>query len=255
MAITSSKSCPNCGDNHRGKPFAIYEDGYHCFSCGSHKRAIRNFRTVEKLTSTLELPELEYNPERFSVALQKWLLRFHLTYEQVAKFRISEADGPSVVLPVVTNNEIVRYTRRWLGERRFYAQGDTEAMFIVSPSEGSSTVVLVEDYISCIRVGETVDCLCLFGTSLRDSWAKCILSRYDTIVIWLDNDHERVNNPGQTAAKKIKKKLENMIYWKYGLSKKSVHNILTDDDPKYYTTSQIKEILNEISISSRCSSL
>lgn len=239
MALSSSKSCPHCGDNHKGKPFALYNDGYHCFSCGTSKRAIRNFRTTQLKTSHgIEMPELTRNPSMFSLPVLKWLKQYHVTDELIYKYNIAEALDNSVITPVLQNDKVVMYQRRWLDPRRIMTYGNKKP-FIASSSK-CDTLVIVEDFISAIRVGEVVDCYCMFGTSLSYEILKKLVSEYAIIVIWADGDI-----PGQRAAAKLLDTLNRIIsnrsrYRAFSPSTNNIiYNIVTEKDPKLYTNSEI----------------
>ncbi len=247
MAISSSKSCPKCGDNHKGKPFALYEDGWHCFSCGSSKRAIRNF-TLRKLEAQgdIELPELTLNPSLFSLPVLKWLRGYHVTDDLIYKYSIAETKDNSIITPVISPNDgkVVMYQRRWFDPRRIMTYGNKQP-FIVSSLGNFKTLVIVEDFISSIRVGEIVDCYCMFGTSIHYQRLSDLVKTYDTIIIWADGD-----GPGQRAAIKLSELLNKLIYQEtrkrsFALLKKIVRNVSTEYDPKCYTNTEIRTILQQ----------
>jgi hypothetical protein len=250
VAISTSKSCPHCGDDHKSKPFAVYEDGYHCFSCGKSKFAIRDFQRPKLMTSkSLKLPELTQNPSNFSLALLKWLNSYHVTDELVYKHGLAQTVDGSLLTPVISkeSGEVIMYQQRWFNPRRIMTYGKKQE-FIAYPNnvKYNKTLVIVEDFISAIRVGELVDCFCMFGTSIPYDRLKSLVNIYDTIVIWADGD-----NPGQTASRKIMKSINRFIemHKRYrsfdSLFNKNSCNILTTMDPKCYTKTQILTILRE----------
>lgn len=246
MAIYSIAECPACGGGHKSKPFAVYSDGYHCFSCGLHKRAEYNYITkAKKDSSSFTLPTLEHDPQKFGVVVRKWLMQYHVTDDLIRQHGICEAPEDSVFMPVYIDDKLVRYSRRWINPRRDYMDGDyyTKPMNHVD----SKCVVLVEDFISYIRVGTQYSACCLFGTNCNNEVLTEFLKQYDTIIVWLDNDTGRRDgrNPGQDAAKKIISRLQNIVYKKFALSNKVVYNVITENDPKFYTDSEIRGILNE----------
>lgn len=248
MAISSSASCPHCGDNHKGKPFALYEDGYHCFSCGTSKRAIRNFRIKPLETSgDITLPELTLNPSMFSLPILKWLRSYHVTDDLIYKYSIGDAQG-SVITPVLNADDVVvMYQRRWFEPRRIMTYGAKQP-FVASAGE-CKTVVIVEDFISAIRVGETVDGYCMFGTAVPYLSLVELIKRYDEIIIWADGD-----KPGQKAASKLTSILTKLVYTEvrqraFSHTVKIVRNILTDKDPKCYTNTEITQIIQTHEVS------
>ena len=95
-----------------------------------------------------------------------------------------------------------------------------------------SAVVLTEDIVSAMKVGEVCDSLALMGVSLeKDYFTE--LTEYDTIFIWSDMDNHEV----KLQTLKLKNKLE--VY------NKRVIIISTPKDPKEYTTEEIEEIIIE----------
>lgn len=246
MAIYSIAECPSCGGGHKSKPFAVYDDGYHCFSCGLHKRAEYNFTAkVKKDCSSFTLPTLEHDPQKFGVVVRKWLVQYHVTDDLIRQHGICEAPEDSVFMPVYIDDKLVRYSRRWLNPRRDHMDGE----YYSKPVRhvGSNVIVLVEDFISYIRVGSQYSTCCLFGTNLGNDTLTELLKTYDSIIVWLDNDAGRRDgrNPGQDAAKKIIGRLQNIIYKKFALGNKVVYNVITEHDPKCYTDSEIRSIIDE----------
>jgi 5S rRNA maturation endonuclease (ribonuclease M5) len=245
MAISSSKDCPHCGSDHKGKPFALYEDGYHCFSCGSSKRAIRNF-TLRGLEAEgdITLPELTLNPSMFSLPVLKWLRSYHVTDDLIYKHHIAESNG-SVITPVLVDDKVVMYQQRWFDPRRIMTYGRKQP-FIATNRENCDIIVIVEDFMSAIRVGETTDCYCMFGTSIPYGTLQSLVKRYDIIIVWTDGD-----SPGQKAAKKLSDTLNKLVSdeirqraFAYPFNK-IVRNVLTDLDPKCYTNTDIRAILEQ----------
>jgi hypothetical protein len=244
MALSSSKSCPHCGDNHKGKPFALYEDGYHCFSCGTSKRAIRNFRVRPLETSEdITLPELTLNPSMFSLPILKWLRGYHITDDIIYKYSIAEATDNSVITPVLQGDRVIMYQRRWFEPRRIMTYGAKQPLTATS-GENCDTIVIVEDFISAIRVGETVDSYCMFGTAVPYGQLESIVKKYDIITVWADGDQ-----PGQKAASKLVTIFEKLIQQEIrnrafaNPFNKVVLNVLTTLDPKCYTNTEIRTIL------------
>lgn len=256
--IENSKDCFNCGSVHKSKPFCIYDNGYHCFSCGVSKRGDRSFSQKQELvnkTKTEILGEEQRDYSKFSLLTKAWLSKYYITAEHVQNnnmFEINELGKIWLVMPNVNyEGEIVFYQKRLMNERGFVSSGPKQQAFnqyhFINES-GPHSCVIVEDFISYCRVGTLVDCVCLFGTSMNNEEAKYITRYYDNIYVWLDNDHDRENNPGQKAAKKICKTLEYTLYLNSidrGFSARKIHieNIATDMDPKCYSDTEIKQIL------------
>jgi hypothetical protein len=184
------------------------------------------------------------NPSLFSLPILKWLRSYHVTDDIIYKYHIGETSDNSLIMPVIDNDTITMFQQRWFNPRRIITHG-SKAPFIAKSGSSSNTIVIVEDFISCIRVGSVVDSYCMFGTSIPIESLQNIISRYDVIVVWADGDA-----PGQLAAKNLRTKLESLatkqsLKRSFSLSSsKDIVNVLTSSDPKYYTNTQIRDIIN-----------
>ena len=112
-----------------------------------------------------------------------------------------------------------------------------------------STVVLVEDYLSAVRVGQHYDTYCLWGTKCSYEFLKELFDSYETVLVWLDNDGTKETNSGQVAAQKICKMANSILSYK---NRKrltplwAVKNVLTENDPKTFSDTEIREILEGV---------
>lgn len=251
MILSNSRDCPNCGSDHKSKPFCIYADGYHCFSCGQGRRGDRLF-SVESTKVSPTLPEIkDYKSSlnSFTIQSQKWLSGFYVTENMVRKhsiFEVVESGKIWLVFPKVENGEIKFYQKRCINERSFLSYGDKKSLL---SSEGHRSVVIVEDFISYIRLASFCDVVCLMGTYLSIEECNHIVDTYTKIFVWLDNDVTKTINSGQVAARKI---MDNLRYSKhYKQSKKlftildsRILNICTKKDPKCYSDSELRSIIN-----------
>jgi len=245
--LYGTKDCPFCGSDHKSKCYFVYESGYHCFSCGASKTSIRNFQIKGLETSgDITLPELTRNPSMFSLPILKWLRSYHVTDDLIYKYSVAEAEDNSVITPVIKNEKVVMYQRRWFDPRRIMTYGKKQSFIATSESRTSQEIVIVEDFISAIRVGEVCDCYCMFGTSIPYEILESLIAKYAIIVVWADGD-----KPGQKAASKLSYLVNKLISkesrkrsFAYSFDK-IVINVLTEHDPKCYTNTQVKAILTE----------
>ena len=263
MLIAKSNDCPRCGTGHANSCFVTYHNGWHCFSCGASyvtDKDSYSFRPSQTVNTNIYLPQnIITNYSQFSLGTIEWLYKFgvykefiqqhHIGYvpfeEFVTKHNLRYS-GESLIFPIINNNEIVYYQRRFFPNKQILTVGNANALFIARKGvQNSRTIVIVEDYISAIRVGQIHHCMCLFGTKLKALQLSYILENYTNIKVWLDGDA-----PGQDSAKKIRKQLYDTIKYKCAqLAFKqqiySIENIFTEKDPKYYTNTEICTILNK----------
>jgi len=245
--LRSSKSCEKCGDNHRGKPFCFYEDGYHCFSCGYTKSYDRSFSVREQRTIDIPgLTDVKSRLAEFSLDNQLWLNKYFITQEEINKYNIKEAPDGALVFCTIEDDKVVHYQKRFnTVPRRITSYG---AKVPSISSIESDSIAIVEDYLSHIRAGKYIDTACLWGTKCSYEFLKGLLN-YKNILVWLDNDHTKEINSGQISAKKICKDLNSVLGFKlrrYGFGHVQIPNVIlvvTDKDPKAYSPSEIKIIL------------
>ena len=261
MTLISMGVCPFCNGGHATPCFAEYDDGYCCFSCGRKKKANREFN-LSSSAPTLDVHVIAHtrNPREFDLEILKWLYKYHVYDEVIRKHYIGYAPyeefvtgrgvsfkGCSLILPVIVEHKIVMYQRRFFPNKQFITVGDKKVIQLVLPEEAlfSDVCVLVEDYISSLRVGAFVDTICLHGTSLSQHVKQYLSTQnYTKIVLWLDGD-----KPGIEAADKIGKELGIYLsgYMKTRpfLMRKlpQITTIFSDKQPKEHTDEEIKNRL------------
>lgn len=251
-AINGSIECPKCGSSHKAKCFYIFENGYYCFSCGFSKSSDRSFSFREIRAHNPDFPELtEFtnNTNKFSIIVLKWLAQFHITLESMKKHNILYCEDDSLIYQNIQDGKVIGYQRRWLGgERKIITKGPKSPFLIPGNQTKPNQIVLVEDYLSAIRVhnSDNASVVCLWGTKIEYSYLKELFNEYEKCLVWLDNDTTKQTNSGQEAANKICKMAENIIYYKNRhryTHDQTVINIATDLDPKYYSDSEIKQII------------
>ena len=246
--------CPHCDGGHKTGCYAEYADGYKCFSCGisksfdSHRMAIMGKAALRPITMAKDMyvPKHTRNTREFSPQVLKWLYSYYVYDKLIKKHRIGYVGdtgewGDSLLLPVIDDGEIVFVTRRFFPNKRVLGIGTKQPYKI---KNGNKRVILVEDYISAIRLEEFADVYCLFGTYLNRGEVKPLLDEYDEVILWLDGDEA-----GRKGVKNITKQLnykinENKRKFPLKYPKGwSIVNITSKEDPKYYSPTQVKEFL------------
>jgi len=245
--LYNSADCPACGSDHKGKPYCTYENGVHCFSCRYTKSYDRTFSISESRIQPIpDQPDAKSNPAEFSLENLVWLNKYFIMKEDITKHHILEAQNGALIFCTIQNNKIVHYQTRLNIPKRIILSYGTKI-----PAHnriGSSTVVLVEDFISYIRLSELCDVVCLWGTKTSYNFLESLLT-YSKVLVWLDNDQAKETNSGQENAKIICKMLQHVIQCKLSkfgfgdIEVPKVTNIVTNCDPKCYSPSEIKKIL------------
>jgi hypothetical protein len=234
--------CPFCKNGYNTPCFAKYTDGYKCFRCQAFKKADRSFIKRVSLKERVLLPEYNKSFSTFSYDNQKWLYKYYLDETLIRKYKIGEGDEGQLIIPVFDDKEVYFYIERWVDPKRYKHHGKKIPVTNYSTNR-DKTIVIVEDWISCIRVGQLYNSMCLFGTYCDKDTAKKLVYEYDKIFIWLDGDEAGIN-----ASTKLKQSLD---WWAgfyerkraYEIPDKKINVITTSRDPKEYNNERIK---NEI---------
>lgn len=256
MIISRSNTCPSCGGPHSNSCYVVYDDGSKCYSCGYGSRNSAEyyaFRPKLELSSyndkELYLPLSTNNTKKFSNNALKWLYDYYIYDELIEKYKIGYVEATpylheSLLFPILESGMVVDYQRRYFPKAFFSSSGVKKRVFVTG--KNTNTIVLVEDFISSIRVGEEIDCMCLFGTSITQNQINYLMSNYCHIKIWLDPDE-----PGVQAATKISNQLfkDYSRYCGINLYQQkgecTIEIISTSEQPKSLSPQQIKEILND----------
>lgn len=256
--ISRSKDCHNCGANHSNLCYTVYHDGWYCYSChtGSRKSSEHYvFRPQELVTEKKKLvvPANTLNINKFSVKALEWLYSYYVYDDLISNSRIAYCESTehypeSLLLPVLfdQDNNLIEYQRRFFPKAFFSSSGVKDVVFI---SGKGDKLIIVEDYISALRVGQHTPCLCLFGTSFKPNVMLNRLMQYTDISIWLDNDE-----PGIVASDKIFKQLQK----EYKIQAKlrpmlyqndiNIRQIKTQHSAKDYCDYEIKNIIGDTGV-------
>jgi hypothetical protein len=230
--------CPACakqGRDNSGDNLAVYEDHSYCFSCG-YSSFTQNIKSKLKPSVTLDkvfsLPEditLELPPKA-----EAWLLKY-LPIKQYGLIFWSE-EKQSVVFPIRDfNGNTLASISRYFGDDpkhpKWISNNINSNLFhIIGPK--STSICLVEDLVSAIKISKVAQAMPLFGTFIGFSkLARLNLIGITHINIWLDGD------------KRSEAIVEAKRAMSMGFSVKVIH---TDRDPKEHT---MEEIEDELSLS------
>lgn len=224
-----------------------YSDHWYCYACGTPKDKKIKTRSIQEKEVRGASKDQTYHelPDK----ARAFLYKFHFTDELIQKYSICYAydfkvwstrkqsyfnSGDRVILP------------SWKGQTEWFCEARTldkdndlkyvtlggKQLIFKTFSDGlkQPLVVLVEDLLSGIRVGEVCNAVALRGTSFNDDKLCQILDSGKDFIVWLDSD-----KPGQDAAKTLIHKLN----WWGG----TVKAVISDRDPKCYSDEEIRRFL------------
>lgn len=243
--------CPHCGSSDA---YSEYTENFFCFSCKtsrSKKKTGKKIRHEERTenTTAIELPE-DYVKE-LPIAAKSWLYGYHFDDDMIARMKIGYSEqskiwsnrfnawvatGSRVILPYFEKDKLKFFEGRDLcpsPNLKYISVGGKGPCYWRMSGNQREAIVIVEDIISAIRVGEVTDSVALRGTSFNAEKIQELMKKGSDFIVWLDSD-----KPGQYAARKLKRRLE--------LVGCTVKNVVTKNDPKYYSNKQIQDILERV---------
>lgn len=236
-----SGPCEACGSSDAR---ALYTDGTSfCFSCSTYtntnlKERLKPRKSHERAVKIIDTTSWQYSIPKQA---RDWLYKYHITDAEISHYGIrwnpaltsKQWDGPTgaLAMPIFENGKVVCVSYRLfdpdktksitLGYRSY-------TPLTTKPTGSYSKLVIVEDYISAIKVSRFLPCIPLLGSNLPDD-AILRLSKGSTILlIWLDEDK------CVTAIK---------IAQKARLIGLEAHTIYTEKDPKEQSEEVIRGLL------------
>jgi 5S rRNA maturation endonuclease (ribonuclease M5) len=202
-------------------------------------------RTRPTIKPGLNIPKATNKVPEWPIAILKWLYSYYIFDDVIKKHRIRYVeDTNSLLYTVIKDNEVVFAQTRGFPNKHIRGIG---AKQLYKTDNGHNTVVIVEDYISAIRLAENnVDAICLFGTSINDCEIKPILDKWDNVITWLDGDEAGIKGR-KTIEKKLNKQI-NELKLRFPLrytQNWSILNVSSELDPKEYSDNEIRSKLND----------
>jgi len=181
----------------------------------------------------------------------EWLFKYFIFEDTIRKYKIGYIPAKHrIILPLFDRDgNLCYYVTRALipGDVKYLTPPNAKKPLYTIENSRNQALVLVEDFISTIRIGKNYNVAFLQGTSLSRELLKHIADKYTHVVTWLDSDAA-----GQGAARKIEKQirayedsiLETRIYTRpEALEPIKITNVCTEKDPKCHTDCEISEIL------------
>lgn len=223
--------CPKCAENGKDRSkdnLGVYSDGHsYCFSCGYGSGATITGKLATQNKQIKPIPDF---PEDISNTMgenaKRWLLRYFPT----GTFPQCLWSEQEQKLYFMLDNGAYQY--RYFGNNKDHPKwvgyGITDNLMHIT-GVGSTSLVLVEDIISAVKVGHISPTLCLFGSNISlKRLATLKLLGYNEVIIWLDWDKKEYAIKAAQLAQSI------------GLQSRVIHTKL---DPKEYSYDDIKQIL------------
>lgn len=232
--------CAACGSKDN---VGVWKDGHkYCFGCGwksggSNIKSLRYRLTVEEQHHTNEEIDISGYTSILPKEATDWLAKYRIS-PQLARQWGMMWNPKTTSLAFVTRNgegQAVLSNERYFGKGtmpKYLTYGEkTKYMSTVAPTKNSypGLIVLVEDYISALRVGAYFYAAPLYGSTIPINMAASLGHKYKHIRVWLDRDKasEAVLEASRASQ----------------FVKGSCRSIITDEDPKAHSDDEITEIV------------
>lgn len=241
------EQCPQCkdnGDDTSRDNLGVWSDGHAwCFKCGYRisngqtlnleSLRIRNQETINKKNNDPVTLPSDYRTDFIAQVALDWLRTYQITDKEIQdnRFGWSKANE-SLVLPVFDLfGNLLMYQERLFGQgayRKYLTRGFPDSVYHILGTSADCLVV-VEDLLSAIKVGRVTSAMPLWCGWLSPKRMKTISMGYKKLVIWLDPDK---------AKDSVKFKQRALPFFE------DVKAVITDQDPKCFTTEQIQHIIS-----------
>ncbi len=241
--MTTKSRCPKCAekgkDNH-GDNLITYPDGHsYCYACGY----VIPSSTTQKLRNkiqgtTTELQEITFPSDIQETLPEKavrWVRKYGITQYELSKAKALWSEFRQLLIfPIRRNSALVGWIGRYFGDGNYpkwIIKGNFKnEPFVLSAPKTTSTLVLVEDMISAIKVSRYTDAAPLFGATISISnMLRYINLPYTRIVFWLDPDKQK----------------EMLVFARcMSLFAKDIDVVFSSGDPKEHDDKEIKQHLN-----------
>ena len=199
--------------------------------------------TINNVSKALSKPIARFSnayPNDSTTEINKeaylWLKQYGVTNDEIKLNNILWSPSTQMLIfPIYEGdeNELLMWQGRYFPSRqpKVFTSGnpDDNLLFVHGSNDRvDSTVVVVEDIVSAIKVTRVVTATPLFGAHLSLRKAVRLSKMFEHLVLWLDQD-----------------KTVDMLKFKesYSTLFKTIKIISTKQDPKEFTTEKIKELV------------
>lgn len=199
--MSKHESCPSCPSSDA---FWRYEDGHgYCFSCHTFFPANKTIAQLSKrleigyplsaVDSTTVIDTSSFTHSIRTDALA-WLFKYGITAQEIKEHSIMwDTDRESLVFPVFYGGNIKVTNSRYFGKDpkhpKYITRGKKNQFFFHIMIPHSPYLIIVEDFISCIKAARKYTSICLFGSSLNMETMVTTMSHfYKKVFVYLDPD-------------------------------------------------------------------
>ena len=214
---------------------------FYCFRCGCHHFVARteNINVHDFASANAAVEKLHCRlPDDITADLPSeglvWLRKAGIDEDLRAEYNICYSPSiKRVLLPAYDNDGRLTYVQAravFEGQSPKYVnQAAIKKPLFHSHQAVTSEVVLTEDILSAIKVGQVFSAISLLGTKPVDTLLPALMP-FDEVFVWLDPDDAGINGSIKIAHY-------------CSLLGKPVYRVHSDKDPKYYSRQEIKQFI------------
>lgn len=218
-----------------------------CFRCGeggvkdkvptlADQVELRKLRSEEDSMRTAVLPQpMEHDIDSWPIEARVWLYKAGLSKPTITSLGIYyHPPTKRVVLPIVEAGHVTYWQARAVmkDQQPKYINPSIDRDTVLPRYGSGPCIVLTEDYLSAVRVGQVTEAWSLLGTDLKQPVLAKLLRDPRPVVCWLDPD-----SAGEKAMRKIKRSLHNIG--------KECHTLHSIRDPKLLSKREITKCLQQ----------
>lgn len=218
------QNCPAGLDTKKRLYIKRTNDGYqwychHCAQGGFVRGGIRNIHRVEEPYEGPSLPA-DFDPDWNN--WPKWAEEFQVKGWGYSKYM------DRVVIPVY-GPDLKGYQARAAPNKKpkYLTKGKR---LVYKVCKGRDDVCIVEDALSAERVGKVIDTAACLGSDMNTETLMQVARGHKRAFVWLDNDNPTVRKNQRSLIQRLRLVLPTA-------------GIITERDPKHYTTEEIEECL------------
>lgn len=191
--------CPKCGSRDN---LGRWEDHAYCFGCGyvetTKPRRPRPLEEGKQLGNGLPW---DCTPE-LSVIAERWLRQYGITSKEIQENEFVWSESRKMLIVVIRDSahNIKLWQGRNFGEgTKYYTRGD--AGKVMHQIGAGDTLILVEDMVSCIKVGRQFASMPMLGSGMALKPLQSLSVKFKALRVW--NDKDKLDESRRTARKAL----------------------------------------------------
>lgn len=163
-----------------------------------------------------------------------WLSNYGITEDEIHHHNICwNTEKDSLVFPIYNGEQLVGYSSRYFGRNpehpRYINRSFRRGHFKLFAQATTNIFILVEDYVSAIKVGRYFNAIPILGSFVPLDLILSLIYQQPRLRIWLDRDKA-------LEAIKYSNRARQFI--------PDCATIITEKDPKEYSNKEITEIVS-----------